>query len=736
MPTPLDRAVALLQSGQIDAAAKGFREVLRTSPELALAHACLGHCEIRLGREQEAWESLTVACKLPEANARAFSDLAWLALKRGDESIADAAAKRALSLKPENASAHFTLAQLLFRRLEFDQAEAEFALASKLNPTLIESRLALATKAFEEQDFLGASRHYAACGRARPQDADAWLNCGLSLIRAGILPQARAALERAIAIAPARPRAATLLALLLADYGLPDAELIPAFERAVMLSPNAAALRLRLASLLFNEQEFPRARQHLQRVRELEPDNLLARWFEFRMPDDVVAADESTCMLFLERWRQGIANFEALDWSDPQLARQAGDIATAMTSFYLSYLGKPLVDEQRRNARMLRRLATAAGWTRDENAPRPPSFRKRRRIAIFASALIAHSISVVWSSTFLALDPDEFEIGMFYADTAEDANTLHWRERAARFESGARPVQAWIDLLRTFDADVAIFADIGVGRIAQAVACVRNAPVQVALWAHPMTSGMATIDYFLSAGACEPDNADAHYTETMIKLPHLGAFIDTPAATTIPVKPSVASGATRLLCTQSADKLHPRHDALFARMLRAVPNATLDILCSKPTRVADLLASRMRHAFSAFDVDFDARCSVHRGQPIDVYHRFLAEADVCLDSLDFSGCITSLDALWRDLPIVTLPGELMRGRQTFGMLKILHLDDLIATDEDDYVDIAVRLASDARRRDELARRIRASKSRLYEDREVPAALAQFLRTVERPGAAA
>ena len=104
-----------------------------------------------------------------------------------------------------------------------------------------------------------------------------------------------------------------------------------------------------------------------------------------------------------------------------------------------------------------------------------------------------------------------------------------------------------------------------------------------------------------------------------------------------------------------------------------------------------------------------------------------------LESLDFSDCIASLDALWHDLPIViTLPGGLMRGRQTYGMLRLLELDELVAQSKDDYVRIAVRLARDDAWRDGLRAHIRERKLTLYQDRGAVDALTEFLANVEHP----
>ena len=727
-PPTIEQAIALLQQGQVESAAQLLVQIVQRSPQDAVAHAALGHCQIRLGREQDAWRSLTTACGLSDRIGQAFSDLAWLAIERDDIGVALPSAEKAIALNGGDANAHFARARALFRQQRFGEAEQAFARAGQINARFLDGRQNLGNQAFDRGDFDSASRHYGAYTQSQPQDVHGWINFGLSLARINELARARVALERAVTLAPTMPKPAALLATVLRSSNVDDAELIPVLRRAVELSPDGSALHLQLACSLFNEQAFAEARRHLQAVRRLDPDNLTARWLEFQMQSDVVVADEAARDEFFERWKAGIAYFENLDLAAQKYAIQAGDVIASAANFYLAYLGRPLVEEQRRNARVLRRLAVAAGWTGHEPAARPIGAR-RRKLAVFTSSLNAHSVSLVWSSALLALDPAEFEIGAFYPDTVEDASTKRWRDRAEHFESGARSVENWIASLRAFAPDILIFPDIGMNRLVQAVASVRHAPVQVATWGHPVTTGMSTIDYFLSADACEPENASTHYSERLVRLPRLGSYLDLPDPIRLPQR---SNTEFRFLCSQSADKLHPAHDALFARILRAAPGARLDILCSKPAHIASSLERRMRQEFAQHDLDFDARCAVHPRQPTQQYHRFLAEADACLDSLDFSGCITSLDALWRDLPIVTLPGELMRGRQTFGMLRLLGLNELIASDIDDYVHVASRLAQDEPWRRSVAMKIASRKVELYRDRTVVDALAAFLRSVEPP----
>lgn len=728
----LQHAWTVLQHGDIAAAVGLFGAIAERFPASAEAQAALGHAQLRAGREALASASLEQALRLSRRLPQAWRDLGLIAMQRSDFAAAEKAEREAVALEPRDANAWFLLGQALFALARHPDAEGAFARSAALHPSFVDARFRLGNLAFDKQAFAAAARHYQAFVRARPADLNGWINLGLSLASAADLAGARAAFESAVALAPEQVKPVALLATVMKQSGAAAAELAPVARRVLELSPETADMRVKVACCLFDEFDFSAAKASLARALELDPGNLAARWLQFQMPDHVVAPDEAVRERFLARWRDGIARFETIDWQQPEYAAQAADVVTAGANFFLAYLGRPLVDEQVRNARVLCRMAQAA-WPRHDDVAVRPIGAKRRRVAVFSSSLHAHSVGRVWSPALLALDPVEFEVGVFHAGSGEDAGIQRWRARAAHFEGGERPADAWIEVLRAFAPDIVVFLDVGMDRFTQAVASLRHAPVQAATWAHPVTTGLETIDYFLSADACEPADGDAHYSETLVRLPRLGAFLDLPDPAPESPRGAAAEDSVRLLCAQSADKLHPAHDALFAGILAACPEARLDVLCGAPLpRVAEALAERLRPAFAAAGVAFDTRCRVHPRLPTAEYLAFVRGADVCLDSLDFSGGVTSLDALWQNRPIVTLPGPLMRGRQTFAMLKLIGLDDLVAADRDDYLNIAVRLARDATLRAAVSARIRRRKAELYGDRSVVDALAAFLRTVEAP----
>ena len=92
-------------------------------------------------------------------------------------------------------------------------------------------------------------------------------------------------------------------------------------------------------------------------------------------------------------------------------------------------------------------------------------------------------------------------------------------------------------------------------------------------------------------------------------------------------------------------------------------------------------------------------------QPYEEYLRLVALSDVILDTPHFNGGATTFDALAMGVPIVTLPGAYMRGRQTYSLYKRMGVMDCIVDTPQEYVDKAVRLATDVSYREEIQRKI-------------------------------
>jgi len=111
----------------------------------------------------------------------------------------------------------------------------------------------------------------------------------------------------------------------------------------------------------------------------------------------------------------------------------------------------------------------------------------------------------------------------------------------------------------------------------------------------------------------------------------------------------------------------------------------------------------------------------------------MGQCDIFLDSIGWSGCNSTMESLAHDLPIVTTPGALMRGRHSAAILEMMGVTETIAQTLDDYVSMAVSLGADPAKRQAVRRKIADSKHRSYRDRICITALEDFLhRAARRP----
>jgi protein O-GlcNAc transferase len=142
--------------------------------------------------------------------------------------------------------------------------------------------------------------------------------------------------------------------------------------------------------------------------------------------------------------------------------------------------------------------------------------------------------------------------------------------------------------------------------------------------------------------------------------------------------------------------LNKRVISIWAEIMKQVANSQLAIQ-ARPLRQTST-ADRIRAMFAAEGITQD-RLVFGGGADHERFLPFYNEADIALDPFPYSGGLTTLEALWMGVPVVTLPGENFAARHSFSHLSNLGLEELVARNSDDYIRIAVALAQD---RDRLA----------------------------------
>ncbi len=296
-----------------------------------------------------------------------------------------------------------------------------------------------------------------------------------------------------------------------------------------------------------------------------------------------------------------------------------------------------------------------------------------KRIGLLSSFWRTCTVGSYFASWIGALKAAGFEVELYQLGPESDALT---ERLIAACDHGGVLIGSLEQIAETIAGrglDVLIYPELGMDGRTLTLASLTLARVQLCAWGHPVTTGLATINSYISCAAMEPENSAAHYCEQQILLPGLGTRYlkpELPAARTATELGLPLGG--RVLVAQSPFKLLPDNDLRMVALAHAAPTAQFILFDTFYSGVNDTIKLRLETTFDAHDLNPER---LH-WQPMTDRARFLQIAgacDVALDSLAFSGGNTALDALMMGLPLVTSAGEFMRGRQSSAMLTRLGL---------------------------------------------------------------
>jgi predicted O-linked N-acetylglucosamine transferase (SPINDLY family) len=183
------------------------------------------------------------------------------------------------------------------------------------------------------------------------------------------------------------------------------------------------------------------------------------------------------------------------------------------------------------------------------------------------------------------------------------------------------------------------------------------------------------------------------------------------------------------LSTQSLFKYLPQHDDIYPRIALKVPRACFVFIGNQSTEVTERFMQRLRQAFKRHDLDADRFCHISPRLNGNDFLSLNLAADVLLDTLEWSGGKTTLEAIDCGLPVVASPGRFMRGRHAYAMLKMMGLTETIADDKSAYCHIAVELANDQPFYEGVKKRLLDNRRKLYGDKIFINGLERFYKSI-------
>jgi predicted O-linked N-acetylglucosamine transferase (SPINDLY family) len=221
----------------------------------------------------------------------------------------------------------------------------------------------------------------------------------------------------------------------------------------------------------------------------------------------------------------------------------------------------------------------------------------------------------------------------------------------------------------------------------------------------------------------------------LVRLPGTGACYQKPIIPTVLLNKArrdfqLREGAFVYLCCQYAFKYLPQQDDCFVQIAQRVPDSQF-VFLTPNNFVARDFRRRLDRAFSAAGLSTDDYCVFLPELERFQYWNLLLLGDAVLDTMDWSGGVSTFEAIACRVPVVTLPGKFMRGRQSYAILQQLGVTETIARNKEDYVAIATRLGLDRPWRDSVVEKMVAGYPLLYSDKRCVQALEEFyLRAVD------
>jgi len=675
---------------------------------LAVEHHNSGHL-------QEAEHIYRQILSIQPNHADALHMLGIIHRRTGDNPGAIDLIRRALAIKPGCENASFNLGNMLRDQGQFDEAIAAYRRSISLKQNLPQSyhnmgcllrdkgMIAEASTAFAQADAaIAAARPVAT---QKPELGPDWFNLGNSLREQKRFAEAITAYRRAVVIQPDFAEAHCNLGNALVEEKDLDAA-IAAYQQSIRVNPNLPQAHHNIAKALYEKGQLDEAMRSNRRAIALRPDyasalrNLANNLFEAGQIEEAIAT-----------YRQAHGEDRAAN------AKSDSDLIYTLLA-HPAYDARGIAEETRRwNQRYAQPLAQSIQPHANDHNP-----NRRLRIGYVSPDFRHHVVGQNLVPLFARHNHEEFEI-ICYSQVPRPDSMTHWfRQHADGWQNNADLSDE--QLARQIRADrIDILVDLALHTGNRLLTFARKpAPVQATFAGYPGTTGLTTIDYRLSDPYLDPSGTDESvYSEKTLRLPHSFWCYDPDDCRDIPFGslPALDSGLVTFGCLNNFCKINTIMLDLWTRVMQQVDGSRLLLLAKQGSHRQRTINYLSQRGIEPHRIEFISHGP--RREYLKQFHRI----DLGLDTYPYNGHTTSLDSFWMGVPVVTLVGQTPVSRAGWCQLSNLGLTELAAHTPDQFLQIAVDLAKDMPRLQQLRSDLR---SRMEQSPLMDAAA--FARSIE------
>lgn len=592
-----------------------------------------------------------------------LSSVSWNILAVAQESLgqlaqAEEAFRKAIELNPAYAQAHYNLGNALKKQGKFDQAISAYRRALEINPT----------------------------------NANTYNNMGISMADLGQIDDALTAYRRALEIQPAYAEAYNNMGVSLKNKGKFD-EALAAYRRALKIKPAYAEAHYNASVALKAKGETYDAFKYISKAIEIEPRSTKYRiakistilpivWDSRKEASPLEKFD--TELMALGAWASNVGKKNAFD-----------DYIGTQQPFHLAYYPENMKERMETYSKIVSNQKTLNLYKE-----RSAQHRGKINLGIVTAYAREHSVyGVITKGLLDNIDSDIFTIYLYNVEASANKNQQERLrpEVISKSFPGYQFKESAQSAIIEDEIDFLFYPEIGMDPTTIWLASKRLARFQALSWGHPITSGLATMDFFISGELIEQQDSQEHYTEQLVRLPGTGCCTSLKRIRGVECRfdiDKVGAGAPKFIIPQAPQKFHPSNDHLIVEIARGSPGAIFLIPSHEryPGSV-DRIINRLESCAGDLGLGSLMRNRIFSipWLPQSEFHYLLEKVDVFLDLPSFSGYTTALQALSCGLPVITLEGDFMRQRLAAGLLRQSGLPGTIANSRDEYVRTAIEL---------------------------------------------
>ncbi|MGL5083533.1 MAG: tetratricopeptide repeat protein [Microcoleaceae cyanobacterium] len=633
--------------------------------------------------------------------------------------------QQALNLNPQLAQAWVNLGSMFYKQQELSQAIAHYRQAIVLNPNLTAAywNLALALKhqgliseatAVEQQ----AQTLQAQALQVSQGDPITLLHQGNHLAAQGKLEDALTHWQHAISLKPDFVPAYCQIGMILRHQGK-TSQALPWFEKALELQPGFVLAHQHRCGILRDAGDFAAARKAVnQYAIACEAQDPIMTAIYLISTYQVSGLNQIAQERFLEleaALDPGMTQATPVELNPVELKALYANLL-----FSLPYLR----DNLEQNYRLQHRIASLYRHQMlESNSPqsiagyKPKSGKTPLKIGILSNHFNRHSVGWCSADIIRELAHQGAEIYLYCTDRLNrDDRTAIFEQVAQKFylpahyPNGLVNSAEIVQAIRTDQLDILLDLDSLSLPVNTEILCQRPAPVCIS-WLGFDAPQVSSHNYFLCDWHTHPPGQDQYYTEKLVRMPDTfvavsGFAQQSEGMTDLRKAHRIDSDQVVYLCVAPGRKFSRELAQAQVAILQHVPNS---ILIHKAFGDRNVFQSTYEEFCEA------ARVSRHRIKFLDRFpteeeHRKIyGMADIVLDSYPYNGGTHSLEALWFNVPLVTLKGHQFLSRMGYSFLKGVGVEFGVAESWEEYIDYGIRLGQDSELRHTIENQLKQAK---------------------------